>query len=207
MKSDIEILSMISEGNYGAFINSLSEESASIIKTKINEIPSEFFKPQINLGEENGGTISLIQFCMGVSNLSVARKNGLMKKYSINPYDVNKIQSIVESIKVAEEYGLAQDKNEKKNHKEFGFELSDKESLDKAYPLWIAYLYADSKNPLEEINARLIKDNTADKYTAEYIYGLIEHTNSLMIGKSEVEKKDFYISSISGILGKDERIF
>ena len=90
-------------------------------------------------------------------------------------------------------------------HKEYGFELADKESLDKAYPLWIAYLYADSKNPLEDISARLMADGTNGKYTAEYIVGLIEHTNSLMLGKNEDEKKDFYMSSISGILGKDER--
>ena len=207
MKSDIEILSMINEGRYGSFISSLSDESASIVKEKINEIPGEFFKPTIDLGKENGGTISLIQFCISVGNLNDERKNGLMRKYSINPYDMNKIQSIVESIKVVGEYGLAQKSDEEKEnkHKEFGFELADKESLDKAYPLWIAYLYADSKNPLEDISARLIADGTNGKYTAEYIVGLIEHTNSLMLGKSEDEKKDFYMSSISGILGKDER--
>ena len=207
MKSDIEILSMINEGNYGDFISSLSDESASIIKGKISEIPNEFFMPKIDLGKGKGGNISLIQFCIGVGNLNDVRKNGLMKKYSINPYDMSKIQRIVESIKVATEYGLAQKSNEEKKEerKEFGFELADKESLDKAYPLWIAYLYADSKNPLEDINARLIADGTNGKYTAEYIVGLMDHTNSLMIGKSEDEKKDFYMSSISGILGKDER--
>ncbi len=207
MKSDIEILSMINEGRYGSFINSLSDESASIVKEKINEISGEFFKPTIDLGKENGGTISLIQFCISVGNLNDARKNGLMRKYSINPYDMNKIQSIVESIKVAGEYGLAQKSDEEKENKnkEFGFELADKDSLDKAYPLWIAYLYADSKNPLEDISARLVADGTNGKYTAEYIVGLIDHTNSLMVGKSEDEKKDFYMSSISGILGKDER--
>ena len=202
MKSYIEILSMINEGRYGSFISSLSDESASIVREKINEIPGVFFKPTIDLGKENGGTISLIQFCISVGNLNDARKNGLMRKYSINPYDMNKIQSIVESIKVAGEYGLAQKSNEEK---EFGFELADKDSLDKAYPLWIAYLYADSKNPLEDISARLVADGTNEKYTAEYIVGLIDHTNSLMVGKSEDEKKDFYMSSISGILGKDER--
>ena len=108
MKSDIEILSMINEGRYGSFISSLSDESASIVKEKINEIPGEFFKPTIDLGKENGGTISLIQFCISVDNLSDERKNGLMRKYSINLYDMNKIQSIVESIKVVGEYGLAQ---------------------------------------------------------------------------------------------------
>lgn len=207
MKSDIEILSMINEGRYGSFISSLSDESASIVREKINEIPGDFFKPTIDLGSEKGGAISLIQFCISAGNLNDARKNGLMRKYSINPYDMNKIQSIVESIKVAGEYGLAQKNNEEKKekHKEFGFELADKDSLDKAYPLWIAYLYADSKNPLEEINARLVMDGTDNKYTAEYIYGLIEHTNSIMVGKSEAEKKDFYMSSISGILEKEER--
>lgn len=207
MKSDIEILSMINEGRYGSFISSLSDESASIVREKINEIPGDFFKPTIDLSRENGGAVSLIQFCISAGNLNDARKNGLMRKYSINPYDINKIQSIVESIKVASEYGMAtnKDKEEEKSHKEFGFELADKDSLDKAYPLWIAYLYADSKNPLEEINARLVMDGTDNKYTAEYIYGLIEHTNSIMVGKSETEKKDFYMSSISGILEKEER--
>lgn len=207
MKSDIEILNMINERNYDVFINSLNDESASIVKGKIDEIPSEYFMPSINLGKEHGGMISLIQFCMSVNELGDLQKNGLMKKYSINPYDMNKIQSIVESIKVASEYGMAQNeyKEEEKSHKEFGFELADKDSLDKAYPLWIAYLYADSKNPLDEINARLVMDGTDNKYTAEYIYGLIEHTNSIMVGKSETEKKDFYMSSISGILEKEER--
>ena len=62
MKSDIEILSMINEGRYGSFISSLSDESASIVKEKINEIPGEFFKPTIDLGRKMAALFHLFSF-------------------------------------------------------------------------------------------------------------------------------------------------
>ena len=77
----------------------------------------------------------------------------------------------------------------------------------------IAYQCADSVNPLLDVQARLRADGVEDKYDAKTIVGLIEHANSLMEGRSEEERKAFYMQSISGILdnateiGTDKEIF
>lgn len=203
MKTDIETLKFIANGNYSVWINNVNEESANLIRSKIEEIPSEFFEARINLDDTSKASISLIEFSIKTANMSEEHRNWLMEKYHINPYDMNKLQGIVNSIRVAKEYGSAvveKGKSSNDNKEVHGIALASEENLDKAYPLWLAYLYANSKNPMIDIENRLKEDGKIDKYKPEYIVGLIEHTNSLMKGKPEEEKKDFYMNSISGIL-------
>lgn len=201
MKSNLEMLQMISSRDYSEFISTMTSESASIIKQKINEIPDTFFEPRFSIDGNIDNTISLIDFTMKTAGMSTERRNWLMEKYHISPYDVNKLQSIINSIKVASEYGRDREKEEKLTiKKEYGIALANEAALDKAYPLWIAYLYSDSATPLEDVTERLKKDGMDDKYKPEYIVGLMDHTNTLMQGKSIAEKKDFYAYSISGIL-------
>lgn len=201
MRSELEMLEIIKSGNYSVWINDVNLESANIIKNKIQEIPSTFFEPRISVDLDASNNISLIDFMMQTVGMSTEKREGLMTQYHISHYDVIKLQTIINSIKVASEYGVEREiKKENKNDSSYGIALSDEKALDKAYPLWIAYLYSDSKTPYEDIKIRLAHDGTDDKYTPEYIVGLIEHTNSILSEKSISEKKDFFISTINGIL-------
>lgn len=202
MKTDLEIISNIITNENSGWFNTINVESAAIIKSKISEIPTRFYEPRITIDEATGSKISLLEFSLKIAKMSSSSKNKLMKKYNIDPYDMEKLQSIIDNIKVVSEYGSLKENTSDKSNEEgtYGIALSDKKQLDKAYPLWIAYLYADSETPYEDIKIRLIHDGTDDKYTPEYIVGLIEHTNLLLMGKTISEKKDFFISSISDIL-------
>ncbi len=210
MISNKETLKIINSGNIGSLYEGISGESLDIIKNKINEIPSEFFERRISLDGSMENTISLIEFSMQVADMSTERKIGLMEKYHISPYDINTLQRIIDSIRVADTYGRREIREEEKAKKQadaiYGIALADESKIDKAYPLWLAFIYANSSNPLSDIKLRLEHDGVKDKYKAEDIVGLIEHTNTLMNGKSDNEKKDFYISSISGILDEDNEI-
>lgn len=165
----------------------------------------------MNLGNN---TISLIEFSKHIADLSTEKKIDIMEKYHISPYDINTLQRIIDSIKVADAYGRRQYRKEKEEEKrakeelsqEYGIALADGAKIDKAYPLWLAFLYANSTNPLLDVKERLKQDGVENKYDPEYIVGLINHTNSLMSGKSESEKKDFYVSSISDILDEENEI-
>lgn len=84
--------------------------------------------------------------------------------------------------------------------------MAQSEKLDKAYPLWVAYLCASSSNPLASIKDKLKKDGMEGKYDPLYIEGLIKHVDLLMDGKDDAEKKDFYISSITGILDEKDEV-
>lgn len=210
MKSDLEMLEIIHSGNYEEWINSMNPECANIIRTKIGEIPDVFFESRFSLDGNEKNSISLIEFCMRTSGMTAERRKGLMEKYHISPYDMNKLQGIINSMKVASEYGTDRqsDEVEEKLKKDdaYGIALANKNALEKAYPLWIAYLYSDSLNPLQDVKKRLETDGMADKYEPEYIVGLMNHTNSLMKGKSSSEKKDFYMHSISGILDEKSEV-
>ena len=210
MKSDLEMLEIIHSGDYEKWINSMNPECANIIRTKISEIPDVFFESRFSLDGNEQNSFSLIEFCMRTSGMSAERKKGLMEKYHISPYDMNKLQGIINSMKVASEYGTGRQNDEVegklKNDEAYGIALANKNALEKAYPLWIAYLYSDSLNPLQDVKKRLETDGMADKYEPEYIVGLMNHTNSLMKGKSNSEKKDFYMNSISGILDEKSEV-
>lgn len=196
MKTGAEILSIIANGSTNELTNGLNQESINIIVNKINEIPDSFFAARFNDSMNADSEISLIDFTMRTTDLSPEIRNGYMARFSINPDEYMKLQGIIGSIQVASEYG----KEETTNKSKSGIALSNSESLDRAYPLWLAYLYGDSKNPREDIEKRLISDGKADKYDANYIVGLIEHNNSLMADKSEDVKKDLYIHTITKIL-------
>lgn len=199
-----EILELIYNRRNTEWLDTINIESANIIKSKIQEVPSTYFEHNITIDENR---ICLIDFIRQTLGISPEKRKRLMEKYNINYYDVKKLQTIIDSIKVASEYGGAKESFNKEGiNKSYGISLSDSKSLDKAYPLWIAYLYADSKSPYEDIKMRLVQDGTDDKYTPEYILRLIEHTNLLLDGKTISEKKDFFISSISGILDEGVEI-
>ncbi len=203
MNTDFEILKIINTGNVEDLAD-ISDESLNIIKDKINEVPSNFFEPNIVINKEIGARISLIEFSMDTVGMSYDKKKALMDKYHVDPYDMDKLQRIIDSINVAKSYGEVKKEDEAPT---YGFALASEAKLDKAYPLWIAYLYASSPNPFQDVKNRLVNDGMLDKYKPEYIVGLIEHTNELMNGKSESEKKDFYMNSINGILtGEDSEI-
>jgi len=202
--TDIETLKLLNSRNFERIYHGTDIISDSIIRKKIQEIPNEFFEPKINVDNDGTTKISLIQFSMQTAGMNSEKKNGLMQKYNINPYDMKKLQTIIDSIKVAQEYGKAEKErieNRKENyHQEYGFSLASNDRLDKAYPLWLAYLFADSVNPLMDIKAKLKEDGMEEKYEPETILELIEYNNMLMKGKDSEEKKDFYIKSISDIL-------
>lgn len=203
--TDAEMLSILQSKNFGALWNGRNEISTNLIQNKIQEIPSEFFEPRICIDLEGKKHISLIQFSTELAGMSSERKRGMMEKYHINPFDLQKLQTIVDSIKVAREYGSRESKrvdSQEKNEEHYGFSLSSNDKLGKAYPLWLAYLFIDSQNPYADVSAKLKEDGMSRKYRPETIVGLIEHTNDLMKGKSIDEKKDFYIHSISDILDK-----
>lgn len=202
--TDIEMLSILQSKSFDALWNGKNEISSNLIQNKIMEIPSEFFEPRICIDVEGNKHISLIQFSTELASMPSSRRRGMMEKYHINPYDLQKLQTIVDSIKVAREYGSKEiEKTVTEERKEsYGFSLSSNDKLGKAYPLWLAYLFIDSKNPYADVNAKLKEDGMNRKYRAETIVGIIEHTNDLMKDKSIDEKKDFYIHSISDILDK-----
>ena len=203
MEVDNEIFRIITDRTNDNWLDTVSVESANIIKNKLGEIPTEFFEPRISLDFTEENKISLIEFSMQTAGMSKEKRDGLMSRYRINPYDLSKLQSIIDSIKVAREYGIAQETKRgygSPDKHPYGIALSNEQSLDKAYPLWLAYLYADSKNPMEDISCRLKEDGMDEKYDAEYIVSLMEHTNSLLNGKSMDEKKEFYMQTINGIL-------
>lgn len=210
MRSDIETLKIIANGNFSDLIKGLNSESADIVKAKLNQIPDYFFEPRFKVNSATNERISLIDFSLKTLAMSEEQRKGLMDKYSISVYDMNKLQAILSSIKVASEYGSAQeferDDEKKSESRPYGIALATSENLDKAYPLWLAYLYSDSKNPFQDVKARLERDGMEKRYKPEYIVSLIEHTNSLMDGKTESEKKDFYMHSISGILDETDEI-
>ena len=126
-----------------------------------------------------------------------------MERYSIDPYDMKKLQTIIDSIKIAQEVATVEEKQKNVDNiqeKTYGFSLASSDRLARAYILLIAYQCADSTNPLSDVQARLKADGVEDKYNAQTIVGLIEHANSLMNGKSEEERKAFYMQSINEIL-------
>ena len=59
---------------------------------------------------------------------------------------------------------------------------------------------------MEDVKNKLKEDGMTERYEPEYIVSLMEHTNTLMQGKSDAEKKDFYMNSISDILDREETI-
>lgn len=208
MMSDIEMLKLLNNGNFNDLFLNINDASIDFIKSRIKEIPTEYFQPRIMIDEKGNKCISLIQFSTEVAGMPSEKRKGLMEKYHINPFDMKKLQGIIDSIKVAYEYGTLEDKVENENKNEsYGFSLASDEKLDKAYPLWLAYLFADSENPLADIKMKLKEDGMDGKYSPETIVGLIEHTNGLMQGRSQEEKKDFYVKSINGILeGNIDRV-
>lgn len=216
MMSDIEMLRILENGNFETLFSASDLMSNQMIKNRIKDIPSEYFEPRINIDKESNTQISLIQFSLQTANLNTDQKKGLMEKYSIDPYDVKKLQTIIDSIKVAQEVGIVEEKQKNVNNnqdKAYGFSLASNDRLSRAYLLLIAYQCADSVNPLLDVQARLRADGVEDKYDAKTIVGLIEHANSLMEGRSEEERKAFYMQSISGVLdnateiGTDKEIF
>lgn len=204
MKKESEILEMIMNKNITAWQENLSASSINLIKSKLNEIPNAFYEPRIELEDER--RISLIEFSFKTCHMSPERKNYLAEKYHINLTDLGALQNIVTNIKVTGEYGSIENiKKENKESKPYGFALADENKLDKAYPLWVAYLFADSIDPIQDVKAKLKEDGMEKKYDAEYIVGLIDHTNKLMADRPSTDKKDLYMHSISGILEeKDE---
>ena len=97
---------------------------------------------------------------MQIADMNTERKLALMQKYHISPYDINTIQRIVDSIKVTDTYERSKEYEQEQNQEEktYGISLATQSKIDKAYPLWIAFLYSDSLNPLQEITARLKSD-------------------------------------------------
>ena len=208
MITDKEALEMILNGHYENLYFGMQDTSISMIKDRIQEIPSEFFEPNINIDKDGRKKVSLIQFSAEIAGMPAERQKGMMEKYKINPYDMKKLQAIIDSIRVVREYGSVkmreeQEKSTPNEEHVYGFSLASNDKISKAYPLWLAYLFADSKNPMVDISAKLKEDGMEDKYDPKTIVKLIEHTNSLMEGKSEEEKKDFYVKSIGGILDEE----
>ena len=193
-----DTIKMIANGNFEGLFSDADYMTASVIKSRLQSIPSQFFEPRIEIDDTGTNKISLVQFSAQIADMPIEKRNGLMERYNIDPYDMGKLQSIIESINIVREYG-SMDKDDK-NDKAYGFSLSSHSNLDKAYPLWLAFLYANSINPLIDIKAKLKEDGMEGKYEPETIMELIKHTNELMEGKTENEKKDFYMKSISGIL-------
>lgn len=209
MKTDLEIISSFITREYDELFGTIDSESVTLIKNKISEIPISFYEPRIAIDETSENKISLLEFSLKTAKMSNSSRKGLMEKYNIDPYDMEKLQCIIDSIKITREYASVKevviDKKENENIS-YGIALSNQKQLDKAYPLWIAYLYTDSVKPYDDIKRRLRQDGTDGKYTPEYIVGLIEHTNSLLCGHSTSEKKKFFIDSISDILNEDVEI-
>lgn len=204
MISYIDTLRALQSGDFSCLYKNANEASSSIIQNKINEIPSEYFEPRISINKNDNTRISLIQFSIETANMDTVRRKGLMTKYNIDPHDMKKLQTIVDSINIAREYGEVQEPTiEEKENRVYGISLSSNENLDKAYPLWVAYLLSDSKKPLSDAKAKLREDGVEDKYSPEMIVDLIKHTKTLMKGKSEEEIKDFYVQSINGILDNE----
>ena len=207
MMTNKEALDMLLNGDYENLYAGMEKMSVELIKSKLQEIPTEFFEPRIKLDKEGTKHISFIQFSAEIANMSAERQKGMMEKYNINPYDMSKLQSIIDSIKVAKEYGNVEAVHEKEKVEAdehiYGFSLASDDKLSKAYPLWLAYLFANSPNPMKEVTAKLKEDGMEDKYDPMMIVGLIEHANGLMEGRTEEEKKDFYVKSINSILEKD----
>lgn len=206
MMNDYEMLKVLESKNFESLFSDSNGMTNIVIKNKIGEIPQEFFEPRILIDEKDNKQISLIQFSKAIIGMPNEKKEGLMLKYNINPYDMKKLQSILESIRAAHEYGEVEEKNSKKermkniDEQTYGFSLMSDDKLSKAYPLWLAYLFTDSINPYTDIEAKLKEDGMLQKYNPESIVGIIEHTNTLMQGKSKDEKKEFYINSINGII-------
>ena len=203
--TDVEVLSILQSKKFDTLWNGRNEISINLIQNRVQEIPSEFFEPRICIDLEGNKHISLIQFSTELASMSSEKKRGMMEKYHINPYDVQKLQTIIDGIKVAREYGdYRKEKVERTTNNEdsYGFSLSSNDKLGKAYPLWLAYLFMDSQNPYADISAKLREDGMSKKYRPETIMGLIDHTNELMKGKSVTEKKDICIHSISDILDR-----
>ena len=196
----------MSEVIYNEFENIFGNgRSNDIVKSIISEIPSQYFEPKIVI-DDGINKISIVQFVNYTAGMPKERVNGLMDKYKIDPYDVKNVQNIIESVKVAcqyenvKTYSVINNSKKTSQDKPFGFSLSPIDKLSKAYPLWVAYLCANSANPLNDIKIKLKEDGVEKRYNPETILALIEHTNVLLNGKSELEKKEFYISSINGIL-------
>lgn len=213
MLKDYDMLKILESKNFESLFNSANDMASIVIKNKIKEIPQDFFEPRIVIDKESNRQISLIQFSKEIVGMPNEKKEGLMLKYNIDPYDMKKLQSILESIKAAYEYGEPEEKKskakrnfEREGHA-YGFSLMSEDKLSKAYPLWIAYLFANSLNPYSDIKTKLKEDGMDEKYTPEAIVGIIEHTNSLMQGKSNEEKKEFYVDSINGILDESMEKF
>lgn len=209
MMSDKEALQILWNKDYDRLLQGINATSAHIIQNKIQEIPSYFYEPTIAMDETGKNRISIIQFSTEIANMNNERKKGLMSRYQIRVDDMQKLQGIVDSIKVATEYGHStpvEEKQEKEEVASYGFSLSSHAQIDRAYPLWVAYLCADALSPLHAVKEKLREDGTEGQYNPEMIVGLIEHTNALMNGKSEEEKKNFFIQSISGILGDFQEV-
>lgn len=211
MKTNFETLQMIHTRDYETLLDGMSINSVNILKSRIDEIPSEFYEPRISIGENKENRISLIEFSLKTASMSMEQRNGLMQKYHIDIYDMDKLQAIVESIRVLRKYGNFEARREEFNNQEQmkdgnlpGIALSSEKKLDRVYPLWVAYLYSTSTNPLEDVKLKLMEDGMQDKYEPEYIVGLINYTNNLMEGKTIEEKEDFYMRSINGILDEEE---
>ena len=203
--TETDMLNIIQSKNFEYLWYQSDSLSTQIIQNKLQEIPAEFFEPRICVNKEKNTNISLIQFSSEINGLSNERKRGMMEQYHIDPYDMQRLQTIIDSIKIAREYGKDNTKNEARlnsNEESYGFSLSSNDRLGKAYPLWLAYLFADSKNPYEDISAKLKEDGMNRKYRPETVMELMEHTNELMKGKSISEKKNFYIHSINDILDR-----
>ncbi|MBQ9314132.1 MAG: hypothetical protein IJ220_03905 [Clostridia bacterium] len=200
MMSDMETLKILERGNFESLYANYSIESGCIIKNRIQDIPSEYFEPRIDIDKESNTKISLIQFSLQTAEMNAEQRNGLMERYSIDPYDVQKLQTIIDSIKIAQEMGSTEQNKENRGKVAYGFSLASEDRLSRAYILLLAYQYADSTNPLRDIQLRLKADGMDEKYNAKTIVEVIEHTNMLMVGKTAQEKKAFYMQSISGIL-------
>ena len=204
MMTDDQMLKILESGDFERFLSPRDTFTNNIIKNRIKDIPNDFFEPRICIDVEKNTRISLIQFSLQTSKMNAEQKRGLMERYSIDPYDVNKLQSLLNSIRTIQEVGNLEPpmptnkKSEKKA--EYGFSLASDERLSKAYMLLVAYQCFNSTDPLRDVEAKLKEDGTSDKYSAKSIVGIIEHTNTLMIGKSDSDKQDFYMHSISGLL-------
>ena len=135
MVTNAETLKILASGEFGKLLSGVNYEADSVIRSQINQIPSRFFEPSISIDEESKNKISFMQFFAQAAGMSSARLSGYMEKYGIDPYDVKKIQGIVESIEVAREYGNRESakKQKEKDTYSYGFSLSSHEQLSKAY--------------------------------------------------------------------------
>lgn len=121
MKSEFDALKMIYEGEFDAWMKLISSECADIVRSKLDEIPGEFYEHRFSLEGDEKSSISLVEFSMKTATMNPERRNGLMEKYRIDPRDFNKLQAIVDSINVAGDYGMIE-KSEQNLRYYFGSE-------------------------------------------------------------------------------------